>query len=161
MLKMKPQTLILALAASYGPCALAENGVGAREILIGQSASMSGNQAEIGQQVRDGANAYFEVVNRKGGVHGRKIKLLSLDDAGNTEKGEANTRQLIEQDKVFLLFGYTGRNTSEKALPMLEKHDIPFFGAATGGESIHGVFNKNVINVPARRRSASSTTRTT
>jgi ABC-type branched-subunit amino acid transport system substrate-binding protein len=146
---MKPQTLILALATSYGPCALAENGVGAREILIGQSASMSGNQAEIGQQVRDGANAYFEVINRKGGVHGRKIKLLSLDDAGNTEKGEANTRQLIEQDKVFLLFGYTGRNTSEKALPMLEKHDIPFFGAATGGESIHGVFNKNVINVRA------------
>src|SRR6266850_537891 len=132
MLKGKLPALILALTASYGPCALAENGVSAREIVVGQSASLSGTTAEIGQQVRDGANAYFEVINRKGGVNGRKIKLLTLDDAGNTEKGEANTRQLAEQDRVFLLFGYTGRNTSEKALPMLDKHDIPFFGAATG-----------------------------
>lgn len=149
MLKVKFAALILALTAAYGPCALGENGVNAGEILIGQSASLSGTTAEIGQQVRDGANAYFEVTNRKGGVNGRKIRLLTLDDAGNTEKGEANTRQLIEQDKVFLLFGYTGRNTSEKALPMLDKHDIPFFGAATGGESIHGGFNRNVINVRA------------
>ena len=149
MLKTKLQALVLALAAGYGACALAENGVGASQIVIGQSASMTGSQAETGQQLRDGANAYFEMINRKGGVHGRKAKLVSRADAGNTEKGEANTRQLAEQDKVFLLFGYTGRNTSEKALPMLEKHDIPFFGAATGGESIHGVFNKNVINVRA------------
>jgi ABC-type branched-subunit amino acid transport system substrate-binding protein len=89
------------------------------------------------------------MVNRKGGINGRKIKVLTLDDAGNTKKGEENTQKLIEQDKVFLLFGYTGRNTSEAALPMIDKADIPFFGAATGGESIHGAFNKNIINVRA------------
>jgi ABC-type branched-subunit amino acid transport system substrate-binding protein len=147
--KLPTVIVILALAAAYGPCALAENGVGAGQILIGQSASLSGSAAETGQQLRDGANAYFEMINRKGGINGRKIKLLTLDDAGNTKKGEENTKKLIEEDKVFLLFGYTGRNTSEAALPMIEKADIPFFGAATGGESIHGVFNKNVINVRA------------
>jgi ABC-type branched-subunit amino acid transport system substrate-binding protein len=149
MLKRKLSALLLALAAAHGPYAFAENGVSAGEILIGQSASLTGTTAETGQQLRDGANAYFEMVNRKGGINGRKIKVLTLDDAGNTKKGEENTQKLIEQDKVFLLFGYTGRNTSEAALPMIDKADIPFFGAATGGESIHGAFNKNIINVRA------------
>src|SRR5258706_549091 len=123
MLKLKLPSLVLALAAAYGPCALAENGIGAGQILIGQSASLSGTTAETGQQLRDGANAYFEMVNRKGGINGRKIKVLTLDDAGNTKKGEENTQKLIEQDKVFLLFGYTGRNSTEvtEAVDILSK----------------------------------------
>ena len=140
---------VFILAAAYGAAAFAENGVGATQILIGQSASLTGTAAESGQQTRDGALAYFELVNRKGGVNGRKIKLTTLDDAGQTKVGEANTKKLIGEDKVFLLFGYTGRNTSEAALPIITQANIPFFGAATGGESIHGVFNKNVFNVRA------------
>jgi ABC-type branched-subunit amino acid transport system substrate-binding protein len=140
---------VLAASAAYGACAFAENGVSANEILIGQSASLTGTAAESGQQTRDGALAYFEMVNRKGGVNGRKVKLVTLDDGGQTKRGEENTGKLISEDKVFLLFGYTGRNTSEAALPIITKADIPFFGAATGGESIHGVFNKNVFNVRA------------
>src|SRR5258708_33310003 len=134
---------IFAASAAYGACAFAENGVGAGQIAIGQSASLTGTAAEPGQQTRDGALAYFELVNRKGGVNGRKIKLITLDDAGQTKVGEANTKKLIGEDKVFLLFGYTGRNTSEAALPIITDADIPFFGAATGGESNHGLFTKN------------------
>jgi len=63
--------------------------------------------------------------------------------ARRTPKGSSG------EDKVFLLFGYTGRNTSEAALPIIGAANIPFFGAATGGESIHGAFNKNVFNVRA------------
>jgi len=147
---MLARTMIAALfAVAYAAAAPAENGVTAGEIVIGQSASLSGGAAEVGQQVRDGALAYFELLNRKGGVNGRKIRLISLDDGGQTKRGEDNTTKLIAEDKVFLLFGYTGRNTSEAALPIVDKADIPFFGAATGGETIHGKFNKNVINVRA------------
>ena len=142
----------IALGVAYGPGARAENGVTATQIVIGQSASLSGTAAEVGQQLRDGALAYFELVNRKGGVNGRKIRLISLDDGGQTKRGEDNTNKLIGEDKVLLLFGYTGRNTSEAALPIIAKADIPFFGAATGGETIHGQFNKNVINVRASYR---------
>jgi branched-chain amino acid transport system substrate-binding protein len=141
--------LILAASTLYGACAFAENGVSANQILIGQSASLTGTAAESGQQTRDGALAYLELVNRTGGVNGRKIKLVTLDDGGQTKRGEENTRKLIAEDKVFLLFGYTGRNTSEAALPIITEADIPFFGAATGGETIHGAFNKNVLNVRA------------
>src|SRR5712671_6717511 len=131
---------VLAASVAHGACAFAENGVRAHEIVIGQSASLTGTAAESGQQTRDGALAYFELVNRKGGVNGSKIKLLTLDDGGQTKRAE---------DKVFLLFGYTGRNTSEAALPIVAEANIPFFGAATGGETIHGAFNKNVFNVRA------------
>ncbi len=141
--------LMLAAGAAYGPGALAENGVSAGRILIGQSASLTGTTAEVGRQMRDGALAYLETVNRLGGINGRKIELITLDDAGQTKVGEANTKKLIEETKVFLLFGYTGRNTSEAALPIIDAANIPFFGAATGGESIHGAFNKNVFNVRA------------
>jgi ABC-type branched-subunit amino acid transport system substrate-binding protein len=144
--------LVLAVGLVYAAGARAENGVSATEIVIGQSASLTGTAAEVGQQLRDGALAYFELVNRKGGVNGRKIKLISIDDGGQGKRGEDNTNKLIGEDKVFVLFGYTGRNTSEAALPIIAKADIPFFGAATGGESLHGQFNKNVINVRASYR---------
>jgi len=144
--------LALAVGIAYGAGARAENGVHAGEIVIGQSASLTGTAGEVGQQLRDGALAYFELVNRKGGINGRKIRLISLDDGGQTKRGEENTNKLIGEDKVFLLFGYTGRNTSEAALPIVAKADIPFFGAATGGETIHGQFNKNVINVRSSYR---------
>jgi len=144
--------LALAVGIAYGAGARAENGIHAGEIVIGQSASLTGTAAESGQQTRDGALAYFELVNRKGGINGRKIRLISLDDGGQTKRGEDNTNKLIGEDKVFLLFGYTGRNTSEAALPIVAKADIPFFGAATGGETVHGQFNKNVINVRSSYR---------
>ena len=136
-------------AVVMAAAAYAQNGVSADKILIGQSASLTGTSAETGQQVREGALAYFEAVNRRGGIHGRKIELITLDDGGQTKRGEENTRKLIEENKVFLLFGYTGRNTSEVALPIITAAQVPFFGAATGGESIHGVFNKQVFNVRA------------
>jgi ABC-type branched-subunit amino acid transport system substrate-binding protein len=150
MFKSRPfAALALASAAAYTPGAFAENGVSAARILIGQSASLTGTTAEVGRQMRDGALAYLETVNSKGGINGRKIELITLDDAGQTKVGEANTKKLIEENKVFLLFGYTGRNTSEAALPIIGAANIPFFGAATGGESIHGAFNRNVFNVRA------------
>jgi branched-chain amino acid transport system substrate-binding protein len=140
----------LALCAAGG--AGAENGVTAGEIVIGQSASLTGGAAEAGTQVRDGALAYFELINRKGGVNGRKIRLVTLDDGGQTKRGEENTNKLIAEDKVLMLFGYTGRNTSEAALPIIDKTNVPFFGAATGGDTIHAKFNPNVINVRASYR---------
>ena len=149
---MKKTIAATLLAAAGVSGAAAENGVHPTEVVIGQSASLTGGAAEVGQQVRDGALAYFEMANRKGGVNGRRVRLVSLDDGGQTKRGEENTQQLIEKDKVFLLFGYTGRNTSEAALPIIDKANVPFFGAATGGEAIHGKFNKNVINVRASYR---------
>src|SRR5260370_34457195 len=89
---------IFAAGAAYGACAFAENGVGAGQIAIGQSASLTGTAAETGQQTRDGALAYFELITRKGGVNGRKIKVSTLEDGPQTERREENTGKLNSQD---------------------------------------------------------------
>src|SRR5258707_2060073 len=95
---------VFILAAAYGAAAFAENGVRATQILIGQSASLTGTAAESGQQTRDGALAYFELVNRKGGVNGREIKLITPDDGGQSKRGQGNTRKFIPYHKVVLPF---------------------------------------------------------
>jgi ABC-type branched-subunit amino acid transport system substrate-binding protein len=131
------------------PGLAAENGVTADTILVGQSASLTGAAGELGQQVRDGALAYFDSINGRGGIHGRKIRLITVDDAGQTAKGAENTQRLIAQDKVFVLCCYTGRNTAEAALPLVSSKKVPFFGAASGADSLHAEFNRYVFNVRA------------
>src|SRR5713226_929927 len=144
------RVLLLCVAGAMSPQGLAaEAGVLPGAIVIGQSASLTGAGGEVGQQVRDGALTYFNAVNDGGGVHGRKIKLVTLDDAGQTPKGAENTRVLLEREKVFALFGYTGRNTSEAALPLITRAKAPFLAAATGADSLHSEFNRYVFNVRA------------
>ncbi|MFY7941107.1 MAG: ABC transporter substrate-binding protein, partial [Burkholderiaceae bacterium] len=80
-------------------------GVQDRDIVLGQSASFTGSFASQATSYRDGALAYFEHINAKGGVAGRKIRLVSLDDGYVADKAKANTEQLLNNDKVLALFG--------------------------------------------------------
>src|SRR5688572_8631945 len=66
-------------------------------IVIGQSTPLSGGNKELGEDIRDGALAYFKKVNEAGGVNGRKIELVTLDDGNDVKKAEANTKILIDQ----------------------------------------------------------------
>src|SRR6267378_8698658 len=75
-------------------------GVSARTILFGQSAPLTGSNAELGSDIRNGALAYFRKVNEAGGVHGRRLELVTLDDANQVPRSEANTKELVEQKQV-------------------------------------------------------------
>lgn len=92
--------------------ALAQNaatpGVTDTEILLGQSCQLSGPLEGITREVRQGASLYFDHINAKGGVHGRKIRVLALDDGYDPKRAEANTRHFIEEAKVLALFQYAG-----------------------------------------------------
>src|SRR6185369_1101065 len=116
------QLAAAALLASAISAQAQPAGVNASRILIGQSAPLTGANAELGNDIRNGALAYFRKVNEAGGVHGRKIELVSLDDANQVPKAEANTRKLLEEDGVFALFGYASATLSRPALPFVEKH---------------------------------------
>ena len=83
-------------------------GVTDTEILLGQSCQLSGPLEGITREVRQGASLYFDHVNAQGGVHGRKIRVLALDDAYDPKRAEANTRHFIEDAKVLALFQYAG-----------------------------------------------------
>lgn len=129
--------------------ARAEPGVTDREILIGQSAALSGPAAGLGSEMRSGAQLYFEQVNAAGGINGRKIRLLSVDDGYEPERTAANTRSLIEGEKVFALFGYVGTPTSMAALPIFTEARVPFIGPFTGAQSLREPFNRYIFNVRA------------
>jgi branched-chain amino acid transport system substrate-binding protein len=106
------------------------------QILIGQSAGMTGGQAEYSKDVRTGLLAYFEAVNRSGGVHGQAIKLITEDDKGSSAQVVANTKKLIEKDNVFALVGYTSGAGVEGALPIIEQAKVPMLSPATGNAGI-------------------------
>ncbi len=88
--------------------AVAVDGVTPVEIKLGQSAAMTGVAAALTMEFNQGAHAYFAAVNRDGGVNGRKITVKTLDDGFKPEPAAANTKALIEQERVFALFGYRG-----------------------------------------------------
>jgi ABC-type branched-subunit amino acid transport system substrate-binding protein len=120
--------------------------VSATSIVFGQAAPLSGANAELGNDIRNGALAYFAKVNAAGGVHGRKIELASLDDANQVPRSEANTKKLVEEQGVFALFGYASATLSRPALPTVEKHRVPFLSPFTGADPMR-VFHKQVYNM--------------
>ena len=135
-----------------GGAARAETGVTDSEIILGESAALTGPAAELGKGVNRGAKAYFEWVNQHGGVQGRKIRLVALDDGYEPDRAEANTKKLIEGEHAFALVGYVGTPTSNASLPAINQAKIPFIGAFTGADSLRNPFNKLIFNLRAGYR---------
>jgi ABC-type branched-subunit amino acid transport system substrate-binding protein len=138
------------IALGFAAFAAAQTpGVTDTQIVLGQGAVFSGPAQELGIQMRDGALAYFNYVNAHGGVHGRKIVLKSVDDRYEPEGAVAATKKLIEEEKVFALFGYVGTPTFNAASPILTKAQVPLVAAFTGAESLRDPLNRYVFNVRA------------
>ncbi len=144
-----------ALAATVAFTALcavahAENGVTADTITFGQAAVLEGPASALGLGMQKGLNAAFDEVNAaKGGVHGRKIKLISVNDGYEPDRAIAATKKLIEEDKVFALIGPVGTPTSAAAQPIATAAKVPFMGAFTGAGFLRNAKLDNVINVRA------------
>jgi ABC-type branched-subunit amino acid transport system substrate-binding protein len=92
-------------------------GVTKTTILIGQSSPFSGSNKELGDDIREGLQAYFKQVNEAGGVHGRTIELIALDDGNDAKRAGDNGRILIDQRGVLALIGYASATLSLPALP--------------------------------------------
>jgi ABC-type branched-subunit amino acid transport system substrate-binding protein len=108
---LRPLALgLLAAAALALPSAGASGGtpgITAKEILIGGTVPLSGPASPFGT-VGPGANAYFKYVNAHGGVHGRKIRYLYRDDGYDPSRTINETRELVQQEKVFAIFNTVG-----------------------------------------------------
>jgi branched-chain amino acid transport system substrate-binding protein len=110
---------------------------------------LNGPAMALGSGIKAGSSIYFNKVNLSGGIHGRKIKLISYDDGYEPEKAAANTKKLIEEDKVFALFGYVGTPTSSAVVPIFSKAGIPYIAPFTGAEILRNPVNKLLFNVRA------------
>ena len=127
--------------------ARAETGVTPATILIGQSVSLSGPTGSLGQEMQAGAVAYFNHVNKQGGVNGRTIVLKTLDDAYEVDKTVANVKALIDKDGVFALFGLRGTAHTNAAAKILTPAQVPLFGTFSGAQSLREPFNRYIFHV--------------
>lgn len=121
-------TLLLALCVllAAGPAAAADPGVTDTEILVGGSNSFSGPLAFTGEQItKYGADLYFRVVNDGGGIHGRKLRTVWYDDGYRPQDAVANTKKLVEQDKVFAILIPQGSPPVVATLEYLEEQKVP------------------------------------
>ena len=140
---------VAACAMAVSAPALAENGVTADSIVFGQAAVLEGPASALGTGMKAGLTAAFEEVNKKGGVHGRKLKLISVDDGYEPSKSIAATKKLIEEDKVFSLIGPVGTPTAAATQPIATAANVPYIGPFTGAMFLRDTKFENVINVRA------------
>lgn len=118
------------------------------KIQLGQSCPLTGAAAQLGIQFNAGANVFFDLLNAKGGVSGRQIEILALDDGYEPGRCAENTAKFIAQD-VFALFGYIGTPTSLAALPMATKANLPFVAPFTGAMSLREPMNRLAFHLRA------------
>jgi ABC-type branched-subunit amino acid transport system substrate-binding protein len=140
--------LLAALALAAAGAASAQ-GVTDSTILLGQSVALTGPAQQLGLDMQLGASLYFNQVNARGGVNGRKIVLKTLDDGYEATRAAENTKKLIHEERVFALFGYVGTPTSQASLPIFTEAKVPFVGPFTGAELLRTPVNPYIFNVRA------------
>lgn len=131
----------LALAASAGARFDADPGVTATSVLLGGTVPLTGEAAAFGT-VAPGAQAYFDYVNAKGGVHGRKISYRYYDDAYNPAQTVQLTRRLVEQDRVFAVFSSIGTANNLAIRDYLNAQKVPQLFAGDGSQQIGRSFTR-------------------
>lgn len=147
--------LLIALLPACSPQAVEREGKGQvsgihdDEVVVGSSLALTGHAGYLGTQMLRGAMSYIRFVNDSGGVHGRSIKVIAMDDAYDPPRCLANTQKFLIDDNVFALFNYVGTPTTVRVLPMLEEAKIPLLGLFTGANALRTPFNKYVINIRA------------
>jgi branched-chain amino acid transport system substrate-binding protein len=123
-------------------------GVTDKEIVIGSCAALEGLSSFLGRETVIGAEAYFEMVNAEGGVHGRKLRLVSADDSYDPAKTQACWDKLMAQ-KVFAMGFFVGTPTAVKYAPLADANEVPLVGLFTGAQTLYTPLRKWVINVRA------------
>ena len=107
-------------------------GVSDTKILFGMSAPFSGPAKELGRGMKVGIDIAFAAANEAGGVHGRKLRLIALDDGYEPERTRTVMKDLAESRSVFGFIGNVGTPTAEVAVPYTLEKRMLFFGPFTG-----------------------------
>ncbi len=123
-------------------------GTAKAELLIGQTAGFTGAAAGSVKEVTAGASMYFDTVNAEGGVHGEKIKLLSMDDQFDPKLTATNAAALINKGAL-ALFLTRGTPHTQAVLPLLAEHKIVLVAPSTGAMVLHKPLQPWVFNVRA------------
>ncbi len=144
------QLLAAAAASLLAWSAAAEPGVTAKAITFGQSVCLSGPNQRLGIDYHSGVLAAFRERNANGGVHGRQLGLIALDDGYEPEQAAANAERFVADNDVLAVIGGVGTPTAARIAPVLRTAGIPFVGHVTGADFLHDAARfPNVVNLRA------------
>lgn len=132
---MKTLIGILILACALAPGAARAQALAASthpDIVLGMSTALSGPAADLGSNMRRGVLAALERANRAGGIQGRRLRLIALDDGYEPSRTAPNMRQLLEKENVLAVIGNVGTPTAIAAIPIAIDQKTLFFAPFTG-----------------------------
>jgi ABC-type branched-subunit amino acid transport system substrate-binding protein len=101
-------------------------------VVLGMSTALTGPAAMLGVNMRAGVLAATEEINLAGGIHGRRVSLIALDDGYEPSRTAPNMRKLVDDENVLAVIGNVGTPTAVAAIPIATSAKTPFFGAFTG-----------------------------
>ncbi|MBU2409273.1 MAG: ABC transporter substrate-binding protein, partial [Gammaproteobacteria bacterium] len=119
------------------------------QILIGQTASMTGPSGVSVNETIAGAQLVIDSVNAQGGIHGEKIEIVRMDDGYDAQRAAESARVLIEDKGVVAMFMTRGTPQTLAIIPVLNKNGIALIGPSTGAMVLHKPVLKYVFNVRA------------
>ncbi len=111
-------------------------GVSSTEVVFGMASPLNGANRDLGRSMKLGVELAFMAANDGGGVHGRKLRLVALDDGNEPETSAKMVRDLVEQQQVFAILGNAGTTTASAALPFLVGSKVVYFGAVSGAPTL-------------------------
>ncbi|WP_422844242.1 ABC transporter substrate-binding protein [Acidovorax sp. M2(2025)] len=118
-------------------------------VRIGQSTALTGPLGDLGSAMHQGAKAAFAAINARGGVHGKAVELVTLDDAYEVPKALANVDQFLADRDLFALFNCMGTPMIEAMLPKVIDSGMPFVAPFTGAQLSRVKSARNVFNIRA------------
>ena len=139
-MKLSLITTLAALAVSGA--ALAQQGVSKTEITVGTIQDLSGPLAGYGKAVRNGMLLRIDELNEQGGVHGRKIKLITEDSGYDPKRAVLAAQKLVNQDKIFIMAGHIGTAQNNAAMPVQFEKKIVNFMPVTAAREMYEPLSK-------------------
>lgn len=131
------KTLLLSLIGWFSHAGAAEVGITDTSISIGMTAPLSGPNGAYGTDMKEVIAAYFKQVNDAGGINGRKVELVAMDDGYETDRAVANTKALINDKHVFAMIASYGSSPTTAAMnDAFGPAKVPLVGTISGADSI-------------------------
>jgi branched-chain amino acid transport system substrate-binding protein len=143
------RNVLMSLAAAPLAVHLPGAAQDAHPIKICQSVALSGPLGDLGQAMHQGAKACFDAVNAEGGVNGRKIGLVTLDDGYDVKRALANVEIFLADRNTFALFNCMGTPMIDAMLPQVMESGLPFFAPFTGALLARPKNARSVFNIRA------------
>ncbi len=140
------QTLLVAAVLLSSSVVRSQEGVSKTAIVIGQSLALTGPGSALAGPFQQGSRLYFDRVNAAGGINGRKIELVTMDDRGNPVTTAANTKALLDQG-VLALFGYVGSPQVTSAYPLIKDGDVLLFAPMSAADEFRGGLYTNIFSL--------------